>query len=75
MKKYLILGEFNNGTSGLMYAIIKASDDLEAMKKVQKSLEEGNVNTDIISVMNPIEITDEDQLNIVMPSGITKIEE
>lgn len=74
MKKYLILGEFNNGTSGLMYAVINASDDLEAMKKVQKSLEEGNVNTDIISVMNPIEITDEDQLNIVMPSGIEKIE-
>ena len=75
MKKYLILGEFNNGTSGLMYAIINASDDLEAMKKVQKSLEEGNVNTDIISVMNPIEITYEDQLNIVMPSGIEKIED
>lgn len=75
MKKYLILGEFNNGTSGLMYAVINASDDLEAMKKVQKSLEEGNVNTDIISVMNPIEITDEDQLNIVMPSGIEKIED
>lgn len=75
MKKYLILGEFNNGTSGLMYAVINASDDLEAMKKVQKSLEEGNVNTDIISVMNPIEITDEDQLNIVMSSGIEKIED
>ena len=37
-----------------MYAIINATDDLEAMKIVQKSLEEGNVNTDIISVMNPI---------------------
>lgn len=75
MKKYLILGEFNNGTSGLMYAIINATDDLEAMKKVQKSLEDGHVNTDKISVMSPIEITDEDQLNIVMPSGIEKIED
>lgn len=75
MKKYLVLGEFNNGASGLMYAIINATDDLEAMKKVQKSLEEGKVNTDIISVMNPIEITDEEQLNIVMASGIEKIED
>lgn len=75
MKKYLILGNFNDGSEGIMYCIINASDDLEAMKKVQKSLEEGNVNTDIISVMNPIEITNEEQVNFVIPSGIEKIED
>lgn len=75
MKKYLVLGEFNNGSSGIMYAIINATDDLEAMKKVEKTLKEGNVNTEIISVMNPIEITDEDQLSIVIPSGIERIED
>ena len=41
---------------------------------VQKSFEEGNVNTDIISVMNPIEITDVDQVNFVIPSGITELD-
>lgn len=75
MKKYLVLGEFNNGTSGLMYAIINAENDLEAMKKVQKSLEEGKVDTDLISVLSPIEITDEEQLNFVIPGGIAKIED
>lgn len=75
MKKYLVLGEFNNGSSGIMYAIVNAENDLEAMKKVQKTLEEGKVNTEIISVMNPIEITDEEQISIVIPSGIEKIED
>lgn len=74
MKKYLILGEFNDGSTGMMYAIINANDDLEAMKKVEKTLNEQKVNTDIISVMNPIEITDEEQLNFVIPSGITKLD-
>lgn len=74
MKKYLILGEFNDGSTGIMYAIINANDDLEAMKKVEKTLEDQKVNTDIISVMNPIEITDEEQLNFVIPSGITKLD-
>lgn len=75
MKKYLVLGEFNNGASGLMYAIINATDDLEAMQKVQKSLEDNKVDTDLISVLSPIEITDEEQLNFVVPSGIAKIED
>jgi hypothetical protein len=74
MKKYLILGQFNDGSTGMMYAIINANDDLEAMKKVEKSLEDGHVNTDIISVMSPIEITDSDQVNFVIPSGITKLD-
>lgn len=74
MKKYLILGEFNDGSTGIMYAIINANDDLEAMKKVEKTLKDEKVNTDIISVMNPIEITDEEQLNFVIPSGITKLD-
>ena len=74
MKKYLILGEFNDGSKGMMYAIINANDDLEAMKKVEKTLNKQKVNTDIISVMNPIEITDTDQVNFVIPSGITKLD-
>lgn len=74
MKKYLILGEFNNGASGMMYAIINAENDLEAMKKVEKTFEDEKINTDIISVMNPIEITDADQLNFVIPSGITELD-
>lgn len=74
MKKYLILGEFNDGSAGIMYSIMNADNDLEAMKKVEKALEDGKVNTDIISVLNPIEITDVDQLNFVIPSGITKLD-
>lgn len=75
MKKYLVLGNFNDGSEGIMYCIINADNDLEAMKKVEKSLEDGHVNTDIISVMSPIEITDADQVNFVIPSGITKLED
>ncbi|MFQ9065901.1 MAG: hypothetical protein ACLR5O_01825 [Romboutsia timonensis] len=75
MKKYLVLGNLNDGSEGIMYCIINADNDLEAMKKVEKSLEDGHVNTDIISVMSPIEITDADQVNFVIPSGITKLED
>lgn len=74
MKKYLILGQFNDGSTGMMYAIINAENDLEAMKKVQKTFEDEKINTDIISVMSPIEITDADQVNFVIPSGITELD-
>ena len=74
MKKYLILGNFNDGSTGIMYCIINADDELEAMKKVEKALEDGKVNTDIISVLNPIEITNEEQVNFVIPSGITELD-
>ena len=72
-KKYLVLGQFNG--EGLMYSILNAEDELECMKKVQKIIEENKVDSTSLSLLSPIEITDEEQLNFVIPTGIAKIED
>lgn len=74
MKKYLILGEFTTGESGTLYGIINAKDKVEALFKIEKYFVENNIASEKIAMLEPIEITDEDDISFVTSTGIANID-